>query len=830
MGTTGRLVRIRTLSGFLAGLSASLLGTSPSPAASPQLESVSPPGLTRGEETTLTLQGRRLDDAVDLIFYENGVELRGLEAASPKELKATLVVAEDCRLGEHGLRIRTRSGISELRTFFVGDLPSVEEKEPNSDFAEPQEIPLGVTVAGGIGKEDVDYFAFEARKGQRVTAEIEGMRLGGVVFDPFVAILDERRFELAACDDIPLLGQDAVASVKIPEDGRYLVLVREASYGGDDRSRYRLHLGTFPRPLAVLPGGGRPGEELEVVFLGDVEGEIRRKVRIPAECPPDFGLFVEDEGGVTPSPVPFRVNALESSMEVEPNDSREKATALSAPGAGNGVISRPGDVDFWRVDLKKGQTIDVHVYGRRLRSPLDSLMRVHDASGKELSVSDDSAGPDSYVRFKAPADAEYRISVTDHLRRGGPTSVYRVELTPVRPRVTLGIPEVAQFSQERQTIVVPRGNRYAALVSARREGYGGDLSLDVQGLPAGLSWKAESFPRGTNGVPVLFEAAPDAALGGALARIHALPVEDGTAPESVFRQDVELVVGPPGQSVYHNRELNRLAVAVVEEVPFRIRLEEPRVPILRNGSMGLRVTAERAEGFEAPIRLEMVFQPPGISAGGGVTISEGKTEAVIPINAGGGAPVREWKVAVLASADAGQGPIHVSSALVPLRVEEPFFTLSPDRAAVEQGGETGLLCKVQHSSPLKGSARVELLGLPPRVTSEPVEVTPETEELVFRVVAAADSPTGRHKGLFCRVTISQEEGTLVHGAGGTELRIDPPPPPEKDTPPGEKTAKPAPEKKPAEQKREEKPRPLTRLEKLRLEARKRSSTGEEGSP
>jgi hypothetical protein len=297
----------------------------------------------------------------------------------------------------------------------------------------------------------------------------------------------------------------------------------------------------------------------------------------------------------------------------------------------------------------------------------------------------------------------------------------------------------------------------------------------------------------------------------------------------VFRQEVELVVGPPGQSVYRKRELNRLAVAVVEEVPFRIHLEEPRVPILRSGSMGLRVTAERAEGFEAPIRLEMVFQPPGISAGGGVTIPEGKKEAVIPINAGGGAPAREWKIAVLGSADAGKGPIRVSSALVPLQVEEPFFTLSPDRAAVEQGGETGLLCKVQHLSPLVGSARVELLGLPPRVTSEPVEVTPEAEELVFKVVAAADSPTGQHKGLFCRVTISQEGGTLVHGAGGTELRIDPPPPLEKDSPPEEKTAKPAPEKKPTGQKRQEKPRPLTRLEKLRLEARQRSSMPEEGT-
>ena len=38
------------------------------------------------------------------------------------------------------------SGISDYRTFFVGALPAVAEKEPNTDFASPQAIPLGVQL------------------------------------------------------------------------------------------------------------------------------------------------------------------------------------------------------------------------------------------------------------------------------------------------------------------------------------------------------------------------------------------------------------------------------------------------------------------------------------------------------------------------------------------------------------------------------------------------------------------------------------------------------------------------------------------------------------
>ena len=58
-----------------------------------------------------------------------------------------------------------------------------------------------MTVQGVVDNEDVDYYAIEAKKGQRITAEVEGMRLGTTLFDPYVAILDAKRFELAASDD-----------------------------------------------------------------------------------------------------------------------------------------------------------------------------------------------------------------------------------------------------------------------------------------------------------------------------------------------------------------------------------------------------------------------------------------------------------------------------------------------------------------------------------------------------------------------------------------------------------------------------------------------------
>ena len=33
--------------------------------------------------------------------------------------------------------------------------------------------------------------------------------------------------------------------------------------------RYRVHIGSFPRPLVVTPAGGEAGKEIEFTFLGD---------------------------------------------------------------------------------------------------------------------------------------------------------------------------------------------------------------------------------------------------------------------------------------------------------------------------------------------------------------------------------------------------------------------------------------------------------------------------------------------------------------------------------------------------------------------------------
>ena len=160
----------------------------PVQAASPSLGGINPRGVQRGVENQMVFSGGRLQDAKEIFFYSPGFEVIKLEAAAG-QVKATVKVLPNCRLGQHVAQVRTASGVSEYKTFWVGPFASTPEKEPNSDFAAPQPVPLNITVTGVVNSEDVDYYVVEAKKGQRIAAEVEGMRLATTLFDPYVASL-----------------------------------------------------------------------------------------------------------------------------------------------------------------------------------------------------------------------------------------------------------------------------------------------------------------------------------------------------------------------------------------------------------------------------------------------------------------------------------------------------------------------------------------------------------------------------------------------------------------------------------------------------------------
>lgn len=791
--------------------------------AAPRFSNILPHGAQRGTEADVVISGERLADAEEILLYDEGLEVLSFSRPEGDQNGTQLLVkfriAPDCRLGTQRMRIRARTGVSDLFTFHVGPLPVIEEQEPNTDFTAPQPIAANVTVHGRVENEDVDYYVVECKQGERLTAEVFGIRLGyssgGNFFDPYLAILNEERFELAVSDDTPLVGNDAVVSIVAPADGKYIVQIRDAAYLGDGRAYYLLHIGNFPRPLGAFPAGGQPGESLTVSLLGDVSGPIRQQFTLPSSVPQSFGLEVTDASGTAPSPQPFRVIDLENSLEQEPNNSAAEATPGPAPGAFNGVLETPGDVDYFKFTATQGQVFEIECYGRRLRSAIDPVMYVCNADGGRITGNDDSRGPDSYFRFQAPADGEYLIEVRDHLENGGPSHVYRVELTPVVPKLIASTLDVRRYTQPR--IVIPQGGGCGVIVNVSRQDFGGPVSFVGENLPEGVTIECPADWQDDGQMPVVFYAAADAPVAGRFATITASlsdPNQPNLQVAGPLQQTILMVLGQNQTTVWAEEQL-RIPVVVREKVPFTLRIEPPTVPLVQNGSMNLKVVCERDEGFTAPIRVSLLMNPPGCNSSGSVEIAEGQTEALIPMNAASNAPPQTTMIAARGSSRSEEGFEATCTPFVPLTVEEQYVTFEFAQAAVEQGKEALLAVKVNKRKDFDGEAEVTLLGLPANTTADPLKLNKDMTELTFTVKAAESAPVSDNRNLFCQVLVPEAGTTVLHNLGTGRLRIDPPPPKPVEPAP---TPQPMPVAEAAPQ-----PKPLSRLEQLRQQQKERAA-------
>lgn len=829
---------------------------------SPRVNRILPGGIQRGAVGELIFEGERLHDAQEILFFDPGFEvlkiepildyvmpedetIEGDEAKKRKEIefqavRATIRVAEDCRLGEHVAHLRTAGGVSEFRTFFVESMPGVHEREPNNDMAAPQAIDLNVVVAGVIKNADEDCFAVEMKRGQRLSVEVVAMRLSTHMFDAHIAVYDPQKKEIASAKGSPFGVQDGIISLIVPEEGRYIVKVREDSGGGTSMSTYRLHVGTFPRPTAVYPAGGKLGESVSVRSIGDVSGDFEQQLNLPSKYRPDFGVSPRDSGGTAATPIPFRLFEHGNAFEREPNNKPESATAVSLPLAFNGIIEEKGDVDCFRFAAKKGQKLEVECYAKRVRSELDPVMQLFGSQGNMLLENDDGGpvtenadaevrGADSYFRFEVQEDGEYVLRVRDLMGRGGPTFVYRVELSPVKPWLLVRLPKAEDpndlYGQYRQQIFVARGNYFACIVGARRKDHRGPVILEAPGLPEGVTMHTMTMPAGGGRVPAVFQAAEDAPLSGSLVPLYGRDADPSVPLHGAFRNQADLLRGRPGLALLKIKAVDRIPVVVIEELPFRLEFEKPKITLLRGGNMDLKVLVHRDPGFEDEIVLTMPFLPRNVGTTANVKVAGDQTEAIFPLSAKENTAPLPWQLFVLGSS--GKRDLKwASTPPLPIQIARRFVTAEFQEATAKQGEQAKVFAMLKHVTEFQGRATATLSGLPAGVTAAPVEFTAGTKQIVFQLSVDGTSPVGKHASLQCNVTVDREGELLTAIAGKGQLRIEAGAPAK--SAPLVANGKPQDDSAPAEASETDFPseetegQVLSRLERLRQDARRRA--------
>lgn len=801
---------IRTVSIIIVAAAAATIAGSTS-AGSPRVDSFEPAGVQRGQEVEVALRGTGLQDVTGVLVQDPKIELLSIEAKDNANANAKFRCAEDMAPGLYSVWFVTRSGVSNMRLLSVGTLPTVAETEPNSVPETAQPVQMNTTVEGVVDREDLDHYVVELKAGQKLHAEIEGLRLHFTlnnqnILDPYIAILDDKQFELASSDDASMWQQDGFVAFTAPADGKYFIQVRDSAFGGNPRARYRLHIGDFPRPMAVIPAGGPPGSLLEAELI-DVQGNATAAtLQLPSEVDPAYPVITETESGVTPSPNFIRVVDMPLVAEVEPNEKMDGGEPVSAPAALCGVLSKDNDVDYFTLDAKKGKKYRVEVYARRiLRSKVDAVLNVYGPDKKRIGGADDTGSPDPYFEFTAAADGPHYVRINDHLTSGGPLHYYRIEVTEAKPQV-IGTPKELR-RDEIYNPIVPQGGHGVMIVSAKRKDYGGEITFDAAELPEGVSTKTWPIPNGRSEIPIVFEAKPESNLGGNFLRL----TSGHDAYDFSFEQTHKLVLGQNRRALW-TRDTDHNVLVVAEPNPFRLTVHQPKTPIVRQGNKEIRVSIQRDEGFTNTVSLRAAYNPPGIGVNNGRKFEKDATEITIPITANGGAATGTWPLVFVLRYGGATGAIEVASNPIELNVETQYFKFEFPKSAGELGTESTVTVKTEVLRDLPAEAEVELVGLPKGVTSpEPIQpLTQDTKSLTFPISIAADAKPGSHKTLVCIGRVKVSEEPIVQTVGTGELRVDKPLPPKKDTPKAATPAKP----KPAPPK----DKPLSRLEKLRLEA------------
>ncbi len=576
-------------------------------------------------------------------------DMRGQVLKNPPNRQATPAIAETVTLrvtlatnaepGAREIRLGTPTGLSNPLVFCVGDLP--ELTAPPARAANPDldrfltrlgrtvtnpptrsemRIPLPATVNGQIMPGTVDNFRFAARKGQRLVVAASARALipylaDGVPgwFQATLALRDAKGKELAYTDDFRF-NPDPVLFYEIPRNGDYIVEIKDSIYRGREDFVYRLTVGELPFVTSIFPLGGPAGQQTEVELSGWNLPSTKLTVD-NEDQPPGVRLISVRKGDWISNPLPFAVDVLPECLEQEGNNEPKHAQRLTMPIIVNGRMDQAGDADLFRFDGGAGDEIVAEVSARRLNSPLDSRLRLTDASGLQIAANDDfddkGAGltthqADSYLRARLPADGTYYLELTDAPHQGGPEYGYRLRVSDPQPDFALRV--VPSSLNVRAGASVP-----ITVYALRKDGFTNAITLALQHAPRGFGLSGGRVPAGQDQVKLTLSApwsaseSPTAIHLTGRATIAGLEVVRAAVPaEDMMQAFIYRHLVPANElCVEVTRGFGRGGVKILSAMPLKIPA---------GGTAVLRIDAP-GRVFANQLQLELSDAPEGISLG-----------------------------------------------------------------------------------------------------------------------------------------------------------------------------------------------------------------------
>ncbi|GAC1450187.1 MAG: hypothetical protein NVSMB9_34460 [Isosphaeraceae bacterium] len=561
--------------------------------------------------------------------------------------KMGLVVAPDAPLGPHEVRIATPNGVSSVGLVVVIDDPVVVEADDHADDQSKgaQSLVLPCAVSGSIGKaEDVDWYAFEAKAGQKLTFSVWANRLENKIhdlqahFDPILALHDSTGRELATDDNHDFA--DPLLIHEITRDGKYYLQVRDTTYGGNPNWTYVLQATNGPVATSLFPLAVKPGtktllhakgpniDPAEEIVL-DVSKDVRSGPQLVA-LPTRKGQTLATHVVVTSHPIVLETTDTPSEAE--------KAQTLTIPSAVCGRLGEANDTDAFRFEAKKGQIFTLEIVARRAGASTDPVLQVLDAKGAELAEADDTPGlgKDCLLEWTAPSDGSFRLVASDLHLRGGDDFGYVLLARQAHPDFSL--------RSDPDKVNVGPGGRVPLFVHLTRQGgFDGPVTLDLGALPPGVTASPLTIgPKMSDGV-VVVSASADAKPAASLLRLtgKASTSAGPVARDAIPGEEIYLPGG--GRGVY---PVDTLALGVTEPPDIRVEATPKTISLKPGGTAAIDVKVTRKAGFEQGVNLAIVLEhlggihanplPPGVTfleAGSKTLLGPKETQGKIMLQA-----------------------------------------------------------------------------------------------------------------------------------------------------------------------------------------------------
>jgi hypothetical protein len=457
---------------------------------------------------------------------------------------------------------------SNPKAFETGDLPELLEKEPNNTAETANPISPPLTVNGRIGSEkDIDVFSFKSDKNQRLICEVAAQRLGSPL-DPLLTLTDAAGKVLAQNDDAN--GMDArIDFDKFDKDQEYRLSIRDLNDRGGNKFAYRLSIHPLEPDFQVrffpdiprLTRGGHATVRVEVTRTGGFSGAVRvsfeglppgvfSEAAVLITDPPSSGLLVisaATDAVIGNFPIRLKATAMLHGKPVmhpaEPVIAGQKArrlrrgsrstedkvvndaylTVLEEPLFVIDLLSLRAEADQNQgasVDLRVHRitefTNDIELTAEGYSADREPISKHFDIPA--VSLKGDQTRAKLVLNAKSTAETGTRtIVIKGTAVINGQTNS---QFSQALPLTINPIPFALESSLPRLSVTaLPPGSKSAAGEAAfaikadRRAGFGGEISLAVEGLPEGILAVFEKIPANQNETSVKITASGKAPVG-----------------------------------------------------------------------------------------------------------------------------------------------------------------------------------------------------------------------------------------------------------------------------------------------------------------------------